>query len=463
MRHELANLVRNLGAGLRLALFLRVPRLAFRIDLAQLVLLFVVSALIDVGADWVRYGAAGEFSWFGLGNEFFGAGVLLLTAAALALAFRQRELALALPVLILAGFPLLQALRVAPHLAATAVPDWDSYAPATDLLTIAWVFALCVRAVAVALESDSRGRWWRALVGGVALIAPLWLAPSIAPSDPWWTGPSAQDGFDPRYPNPASEPVLAVQRRLLDDALADLDDERPGATDLYFVGFAGDAHEDVFRKDVLAAQTTMDERWGTDGRSIALINNPRTLLETPMATVTNLRETLNEIGAAIDTEQDVVMLYLASHGSRGQVLEVSMPPLELAPLAAPALKSLLDAAGIKWRIIVVSACQSGGFVDALQDDNTLVVTAADAETTGFGCGHDDAATTFGEALFQHGLAQSDSLLAGIEAARKRLAEQVGKGAGGPHALPRTFVGPAMAEKLKELDRGNAARRMGRSV
>ena len=46
----------------------------------------------------------------------------------------------------------------------------------------------------------------------------------------------------------------------------------------------------------MAAQTVMDERWGTKGRSVSLINNPRTLLEAPAATVTNLRETLNEIG-----------------------------------------------------------------------------------------------------------------------------------------------------------------------
>ena len=100
--------------------------------------------------------------------------------------------------------------------------------------------------------------------------------------------------------------------------------------------------QDVFRKDVQAAQRVMDERWGTDGRSVTLINNPRTLLEAPAATVTNLRETLNEIGQTIDVEQDVVMVYLASHGSRQHVLEVTLPPLELAPLTAPALRGLLD-------------------------------------------------------------------------------------------------------------------------
>ena len=80
-------------------LFLPVSRLRFRVDLVQLLLLLVVSALIDVGIDWVRYGADGYFTWFGLGNEIFGAGVLLLTAAVLALAFGQREFVLALPVL----------------------------------------------------------------------------------------------------------------------------------------------------------------------------------------------------------------------------------------------------------------------------------------------------------------------------------------------------------------------------
>jgi len=285
---------------------------------------------------------------------------------------------------------------------------------------------------------------------------------AIAPNDSWWKEPTAL-GADPRFPNPASEPVLAAQQHLLDEALSNLDDERPDVTDLYFVGFAGDAREDVFRKDVLAAQRVMDERWGTEGRSLALINNPRTLLEAPAATVTNLRETLNEIGAAIDADQDVVMIYLASHGSRRHVLEVALPPLELAPLTAPALRGLLDAAGIKWRIVVVSACYSGGFIEALQDDNTLVLTASAADRASFGCGHRSESTFFGEALFQHGLAHSESLLAAFEAARGQVAEREKAGAFTPPSDPQIFVGPAMADKLRELDRGNAARRSGRSV
>jgi peptidase C13-like protein len=461
MRRHLVNLSRNLLAGLRLALFLPVSRLAFRIDLAQLLLLLVISALIDVGVDWVRVGNDGYFSWLGLGNEFFGAGVLLVASAVLAVAFRDYALALALPVLVLAGFPLLQLARALPDAAAPWLPasTWRPFV--IEVVLVTWVVALSARAVLIAIESAPR-RWWRAIVGAIVLVAPIWFAPAFAPSDTWWKSPSATT-FDPRYPNPAAEPVLAAQSQLLDDALSNLDDERPGITDLYFVGFAGDAHEDVFRKDVLAAQKVMDERWGTEGRSIVLINNPRTLLETPVATITNLRETLNEIGATIDKDQDVVMVYLASHGSRDHVLEVALPPLELAPITAPALKGLFEAAGIKWRIVVVSACYSGAFIDALKDDYTMVVTASASERASFGCGHQSEATFFGEAFFQQGLAHSDSLAEAFEAARTRVAEREKEGGFKPPSEPQSYVGSAMGEKLKELDRRNAKERSGRGA
>jgi len=463
MRRHLVNLFRNLAAGLRLVLFLPVARLAFRIDPVQLLALLALSAALDCGVDWIRYGAEGYFSWFGLGNEFFGAAVLLLSAVLLALAFGQTALVLAIPVLVLAGFPLLQLLRVAPDLASERMRNWDAFWMVFEGATMVWVFALSARSVAIALSPARPGRWWRALVGGLVLIAPIWFASSIAPNDSWWKLPYANEVADPRYPNPASEPVLAAQQQLLDEALSSLDDERPGATDLYFVGFGGDAREDVFRKDVLAAQNVMDERWGTAGRSVALINNPRTLLESPVATVTNLREALNEIGAAIDVEQDVVMVYLASHGNRQHMLEVVLPPLELAPLTAPVLRGLLDGSGIKWRIIVVSACYSGGFIDALKDDYTLVLTAAAADRGSFGCGHRSDATFFGEALFQEGFARSDSVLGAFEMARAHVAERERNGGFTPPSNPQIYVGPAMEEKLKELDRGNAALRSGRTV
>jgi hypothetical protein len=463
MRHQFESFARNLAAGLRLALFMPVSRLSFRIDLQQLLWLLVLSAVLDFGVDWVRYGPDAYFSWYGAGGEVFGGGILLLTAAVLSLALRERSLLLALPVLVLAGYPLLQVLHAVPFAVYDARPTWAMFWNAVDWLLLAWLFALSVRAVGVALAAGPARIDVRAVVGGFVLIAPLWFAPWIVPMEPWWKQPAIHGGVDPRYPNPASEPVLATQAQLLDDALSNLEDERPDVPDLYFVGFAGDAREDVFRKDVLAAQKVMDERWGTEGRSIALINNPRTVLETPFATVTHLKEALNEIGAALNPEEDVVMIYLASHGNKDHVLETELPPLELAPLTAPALRGMLDDAGIKWRIVIVSACYSGGFIEALKDDHTLVLTASEADRTSFGCGHRSDSTFFGEALFQHGLATSDSLLGAFDAARERVAGRERDGGFRPPSNPQSFVGPAMVEKLKELDRSGASRRRGSSV
>ena len=463
MRTQIVNLARNLHAGLRLVFFLPVSRLGFRIDIVQLLLLFAVSALADFGADWVRYGPDAYFSWFGAGGELFAAGVMMLSAALLAVAFRQPALTVAIPVLVLAAYPALQVALTLP----SALLRWSTVAIPSGVpfesLVLAWAVALFIRAVAVALAPPGPHRWRRALAGGLLLAAPIWIAPLLAPTESWWRQPAAHGGIDPRYPNPASEAVLAAQQNLLADALSGLEDERPGVTDLYFIGFAGDAPEDVFRKDVQAAQRVMDERWDTAGRSVVLINSPRTLLDTPIATVSNLRATLNEIGAAINPDEDVVMVYLASHGTADRGLEVALPPLELAQLSPAVLRTLLDEAGIKWRIVVVSACYAGTFVDALRDEQTLVMTASQADRASFGCSHRSDATYFGEALFEQGLAKSDSLLAAFELARRRVADREAAAGYKLPSNPQLDVGSEMANKLKELERGGAARRVGRSV
>ena len=98
------------------------------------------------------------------------------------------------------------------------------------------------------------------------------------------------------------------QPQLLAESLQALEPQRPGIVDLYFVGFAPYASQDVFRKDVDTARTAVSERFDAAKRSVELVSNPRTVLETPIASGSNLRATLKAVGERIDRDEDVVML-----------------------------------------------------------------------------------------------------------------------------------------------------------
>ena len=56
------------------------------------------------------------------------------------------------------------------------------------------------------------------------------------------------------------------------------------------------------------------------------------------------------------------------------LVAASMPALPAATLA-----ELLAESGIRWKVVLVSACYSGGFIPPLADEQTLVMTAARAD------------------------------------------------------------------------------------
>ena len=448
LRNELRELGRNLAAGLRLALFMRVERNAFRISAAQLVLVVLVSAAIDVDADWVRAPQDARFSLLGLQGELFSLGLLVLTSALIAVLRRERDVYLALPIVVLASFPAIQVAHLLPSLPGAATRVSKLAHDVFDYAVLAWMFIVAMRGVYLCIEKHRRHRRAFAIFAGVLLIAPLWFAPFAGPLEPWWAEFDAAQGDDAM--SPASEPVLAAQQFMLDRALDDLEDERPGVTDLYFVGFAPDARHPGFVADVDAAKRTMDDRWRTRGRSLALVNSPLTIAERPFATITNLREVLLEIGDLIDADDDVVMVYLTGTSRPDHTLNAVNRPLELVGLSPQGLKELLDAAGIRWRIVVVSTCNAGAWVDVLKDDETAVIASSSADVRGSDCNGGASASAFGEAFFTEAMRRNDDLQSAFDAARKGLARM--------HAAePVMSIGPSIAEHLKTLRNQSGAR------
>jgi len=457
------DLWRNLRSGLRLAFVMPVSLLAFRVSVRQLVVLGILNVLISAGIDYVRAGPDPVLSLHAIVYEGFNITALLLVSAVLGAAFRQPHLKLTLPVIVLAGEPALGLLDLIFTLPGNqgrflGMPiHWAGF-----WLSVGWFALVCLRATATALMPQRPYFWLRSFVGAglLLLLAPL----AIWAGQPWFHAPQLPQSLPEiaQSANPATEDVLIKQPQLLYEAWSDLEDERPGVTDLYFVGFASYAGENVFRKDVEVARDLFDSRYDTDGRSILLIDSPQTMLDEPFATVSNLRATLSEIGDIIDPDQDVVMLYLSSHGSRDHQLSVEFPPLQLDQLAPDDLKDMLDSAGIKWRIIVVSACYSGGFVDPLKDDYTLIMTASAADRTSFGCGSESDATYFGDALFGHALRTEDSFVKAFELAKARIAEREQAEKRRP-SEPQLFVGKEMAAKLPRFEAELRARRSGDSI
>jgi hypothetical protein len=256
-------------------------------------------------------------------------------------------------------------------------------------------------------------------------------------------------------PSIVDERFLHGQQKLLDEALARLQPERPGVEDVYFVGVAPYASQDVFARELGAVRALFDERFGTVGRSIALVNSPATLHDAPIATVTNLRATLEHVGRLMNPEEDLLFLFITTHGDERHELVFELPPLALYPLTPTELARQLRDSGIKWKVLVVSACYSGGFVEPLKDANTVVITAADAKSTSFGCAPGRDFTNFGRAYFGEALGRTFSFTEAFESARARVREQERSERLAP-SRPQIFVGNAVRDKLVSIERRLAA-------
>jgi Peptidase C13 family len=246
------------------------------------------------------------------------------------------------------------------------------------------------------------------------------------------------------------EESFHAQPALFKDALDGLAQERPGITDLYFVGFAAYANEDVFMKELRVIEPLFKQRFDTQDRSIVLINNPQTAMTTPVATRTNLAMAFHRLAKNMNVEEDIAFLYFTSHGSKQHELSVNFWPLKLNQITPASLKKIFDDAGIKWRVIVVSACYSGGYIEPLKDEHTLIMTASDATHTSFGCSNESDFTYFGKAMFDEELRKTYSFTEAFDKAKASILARE-KADNFEPSNPQIFIGEKIAGKLKKLE------------
>ncbi len=235
----------------------------------------------------------------------------------------------------------------------------------------------------------------------------------------WINGLRVRDEKGRLLPDPL-EQALLNQGTLLEHELARVP-ASSGSIDLYSLTLAGDGNQSVFMREADYVSDMLKTRFGAVGQ-ITLVNHRDHLADRAMATRENLARAARRL-AERSGPDDLVFIYLTSHGSHEHELVLDQPRLQLADLPADELAAAFAPLKERDKVIVISACYSGGYIEPLKDDRTLIMTASRADRVSFGCSEEADFTYFGDALFAQALNQTDDLLQAFELARAHVAQR----------------------------------------
>ncbi|MHC8296391.1 C13 family peptidase [Pseudomonas sp. LB3P58] len=247
----------------------------------------------------------------------------------------------------------------------------------------------------------------------------LVLTDGTVQSGTWINGQRVRDADGKLLPD-SLELGLLAQGRLLDDALSNVPASTP-AVELYTLTLGGDGKQSVFLRESDYVSNMLSSRFGAFGQ-IRLVNHRDHLVDRPMATRENLRRAAATLAERSGPE-DLIFIYMTSHGTSEHELVLDQPRMELSDLPADELAAVLSPLKNRDKIIVISSCYSGGFIPALKDERTLIMTASRADRVSFGCSEEANFTYFGDALFAQALNQTDDLEQAFKLAKATVAER----------------------------------------
>ncbi len=404
----------NLRSGVRLALGRSLTPQNFVISIEQFFLLFLLCLLLELVTDYFNTQAPALFNPYGikfLFGGYFIALLLMLLVARLAGAGLEAAGRFYFADLAVSPFMLLVALLV-----NQLISEETYHGPQLAFVFLfAWWVFIGFRILRIHLPLTKLKASLLATGNLLLWLASLLLLPN---SSLWYSDPdiaSLTEKISPLWQLKA-EDVFYAQFPMMADAKEKLAAQRPGVTDLYLVTFAGYGQEKVFLNEVTYVQRLFDQKFDTQDRSMVLANNIESLEKYPLANRHNLADALAAIGQRMDLEEDILFLFMTSHGSKKHELSINLGPIEMQNLSPTELRQVLDKAGIRWRVILVSSCYSGGFIPELADPKTLVMTAAAKDRTSFGCGSKSEFTTFGDAYFRQALQQQTDFIEAFQAA-----------------------------------------------
>lgn len=195
------------------------------------------------------------------------------------------------------------------------------------------------------------------------------------------------------------ETILAEDRQRLDRQIDELASQRPGVTDAYFLAVGGDGRESVFMRDIEVARKGLQSQFDVSERAIMLLNH-RDYEALPLATRSSIETALEALDAKMDPEEDLLVVHLVSHGGTEGQLLMAQPGINLSNLTPGDFAEMLEPLRVRRKLLVVSACYSGHWVEQLEDPDTLIMASARKDRTSFGCGDDSEMTWFTKAVYR---------------------------------------------------------------
>ncbi len=289
-----------------------------------------------------------------------------------------------------------------------------------------------------------------ALTGLVLLLGFVWLSDALDVIPDVWAPLEHEPAAASTDDAPADqEALLFAQQSKIDRALASIERGSAPQGDVFFLGFAGVGDEKVFAQEIGLASRVIGRRFAVGDRGLALVNDARDLHSAPLASLSALKYALNGLAAKMNVERDILILSISSHGSEDPAIAVSNVDLPFNDLTDEDLAQALQQSGIKWRVVIISACYAGAFIEPLKNPQTIVITAAAADRTSFGCGSDSDLTYFGAAFYRDALPDARTLRDAFEQAKAAIAQRERR----EHvdaSRPQAYFGTELERKLEHL-------------
>jgi hypothetical protein len=407
-------------------------------------------AILIMGAVWLSAWIAIDRWQSQPDPQFFPSGIPLLAWYALAilglaavLRWRARPAPAFGPALALAMGAVPVPLLFAGVVASLVDPSWYPGAGLVVLVYTLLYFARGLHAMTGYTQRAAAG------AGLVFVVGFVWLTDTLDVIPDVWT-PLETQIAEPGDALADAEAILFGQPGRIDEALSAVGRDKSPTPKAYFMGFAGVGDQKVFAQEIGLASRVLGERYDIAARKLSLINDQRNLERAPLATVSGLKYALRGLASRMNLDQDVLFLSISSHGTQDPAIVVSNSQLPLEDLTDDDLADALRESGIKWRVIIISACYAGGFIESLRDPQTIVITASAADRTSFGCSNDRDLTYFGEAFYRDALPMARSLRGAFDTAKSAIAARERR----EHvdaSNPQAYFGAKMEAKIASMN------------